>query len=105
MEMNMRKIILIAALILTASGCATHKDWSATGGSKSDGTVELSYQVGLFEQAQVSEQQALGLAIKRCNAWGYTRAEAFGGVTKQCNNLSSSGCNSWLVTKEYQCID
>lgn len=101
----MKKIIFITLMVLTLSSCATHKDWSATGGSKSDGTIKLSYQVGLFETAEVSEQQAVTLATKRCSAWGYTSAEAFGGVTKVCNSQSSSGCNSWIVTKEYQCLD
>jgi len=101
----MKKITLAAVVLATllSTGCAVQKDWSATGGSKSDGTIKLSYQVGMFEAAEVSEEQGINLATKRCSAWGYTNAEAFGGSTQVCTSPSSSGCNIWLVTKEYQC--
>jgi len=86
------------------TGCAVHKDWAATGGSRSDGTVRLSYEVGEFEKPQLSERQAIMLASKRCKAWGYKGAEAFGGVTRQCNQFGGfNGCSNWMVTKEYQC--
>ncbi|WP_421168003.1 YecR family lipoprotein, partial [Aeromonas dhakensis] len=78
--------------------------WSATGGSKADGVIRLSYEFGQFEVPQVSEEQAILLAAKRCAVWGYTNAEAFGGITKQCNMSDGfGGCSSWIVTKEYQC--
>jgi hypothetical protein len=58
----------------------------------------------LFEQPQVNEQQGVELASQRCKSWGYEGAEAFGGVTRQCQQTDSmGGCNHWLVTKEYQC--
>jgi hypothetical protein len=95
-------IALTAAIFL--SGCAVNKDWSATGGSRSDGVVRLSYELREFEQPQLSEQQAISLATQRCKTWGYTGAEAFGGVTRQCNQGGGfGGCSQWMVTKEYQC--
>lgn len=100
------KGIFTALVVVTIglSGCATTKEWSATSGSRSDGVVKLSYEYGLFEQPQVSEQQGVELAKSRCIAWGYSGAEAFGGLTRVCNNRTPSGCNSWLVTREYQCL-
>jgi hypothetical protein len=95
-------LLLVAAL--SVAGCATAKEWVATGGSRADGVVKLSYQYGLFERPQVSAQQGLELAKSRCTAWGYSGAEAFGGVIRVCNNYGSSGCISWLVTAEYQCL-
>ena len=99
------KVLMIAAVAaLVLSGCATSKSWSATGGSRSDATVRLSYEYGLFEKPQVSEMEAINLATARCKTWGYTGAEAFGGVTRQCNMPDGmGGCNGWLVTKEFQC--
>jgi hypothetical protein len=97
-------VVAIAAAVLM-SGCATTKDWSATGGSRSDGVVRLSYEVTEFEQAQLNEQQAVSLATQRCMTWGYTGAEAFGGVTRQCTVPGGfGGCGSWTVTKEFQCV-
>lgn len=81
-------------------------DWSATGGSRSDGVVRLSYQVKELQKAVLNEQQAIDLAIKRCSAWGYRGAEAFGGATRQCvQNGGFGGCAEWRVTKEYQCTE
>lgn len=46
------------------------------------------------------------MATQRCQSWGYQGAEAFGGVTRQCNQFGGfNGCARWTVTKEYQCID
>ncbi len=104
----MKRSSSLAGLILTlllASGCVTvPKDWAATGGSKADGVIRLSYEYAEFEQPQVDEQKGLALAAQRCSIWGYTGAEAFGGVTRMCNQTGGmSGCMKWFVTKEYQC--
>jgi hypothetical protein len=100
----MKKILTITAIALCITGCATQKNWSATGGSRSDGVVRLSYEYGMFEVPKLSDQQGINLAKSRCSAWGYTDAEAFGGVTQVCNKPTGSGCNSFLVTAEYQCL-
>ena len=100
----MSKVLVGAAVAVLLSGCVTVKDWSATGGSRSDGVVRLSYEVGEFEKPQLSETQAINLATQRCQTWGYTGAEAFGGVTRQCSQGGGFGsCSLWVVTKEYQC--
>lgn len=95
--------LLTLGLMIALAGCATAKTWQATGGSRADGVVRLSYQYGLFEQPEVDEAAGQQIAVERCAVWGYTGAEAFGGVTEACNGYGSSGCTSWLVTKEYQC--
>lgn len=101
---RMNKIFAGALLALTLTGCATHKEWSATGGSRADGVVRLSFEHGAFEKPVLDESQALSLATKRCATWGYTGAEAFGGTTSQCNMGGGfGGCDRFLVTKEYQC--
>ena len=96
--------IAFVILMLGLASCATHKDWVATGGSRADGVVRLSYEYRLFEAPQVDAQQGVNLAASRCAAWGYSSAEPFGGATRVCNNFSSSSCNSWLVTAVYQCL-
>lgn len=104
----MKKFTLpaIIALLALSTGCATQKDWAATGGSKADGIIKLSYEVGEFEKPQLSESQGLKLAIRRCSTWGYNSAEAFGGVTRTCNQFGGfGGCARWMVTKEYQCLN
>ena len=92
-------LVLSVAMVLFLSGCAVHKDWAATGGSRADAVVQLSYEYGEFEQPIVDDQQGLELAIQRCQSWGYADAEAFGGISRVQNTSST-----WLVTKQYQCI-
>ena len=98
-------LIVVSCGISLILGSAARKTWSATGGSRSDGTINLSYEVSPFETAQVSESQGLELATQRCRAWGYSGAEAFGGITTTCNRPGGmGGCSGWLVSKQYQCL-
>jgi hypothetical protein len=100
----MKTVILATSIAALLVGCATAKPWSATGGSRADATVRLSYEYGPFEKPQTNESEAVNLAIARCKTWGYTGAEAFGGSTQQCSMPGGmGGCNRWTVTKEYQC--
>ena len=94
----------ILALMLLTTGCATQKELIATGGSRADGTVKLSFEYGLFESPKLNTEQGLNVASQRCLAWGYTKAEPFGGYTSNCVNPSRNGCTRWMVTIEYQCI-
>lgn len=98
------KKVLAVLFALALSGCAVHKQWTPTGGSKADGVVRLAYQVAEMEQPILDEEQAVSLATKRCKSWGYTGAEAFGGTTSQCTQGGGfGGCSARQVTKEYQC--
>ena len=96
-----RLFIIGVATVLVA--CATNKEWTATSGSKSDGVVRLSYELGELETPILNEKQAIELAAKRCQSWGYKSAEAFGGTTRQCVTRGSLGCANMRITKEYQC--
>ncbi|WP_274541773.1 YecR family lipoprotein, partial [Shigella dysenteriae] len=49
-------------------GCATKKQLVPTGGSKSDGTVRMSYSYGMFESPVVDPQQGMNAAKARCAA-------------------------------------
>jgi len=99
-----RKLIALLLIAVGLTGCATQKEWVATGGSRADGTVRLSYDYGAFEVPQVDNQQGLDIARSRCIAWRYQDAEAFGGERRACNNMTSSGCMGWIITREYQCL-
>ncbi len=95
--------LVISCGIFLIIGSSAKKNWVATGGSRADGTVELSYELGAFEVPKVDDDQGLKIAIERCRAWGYSGAEEFGGQTKVCNSGGGS-CTQWLVTKKYQCL-
>ena len=90
--------------ITVLSGCAVQEQWAATGGSRADGTVALSYEYGEFQEPEVDDEQGVQLAASRCAVWGYTGSDPFGGVIRKCEAFGGYGnCLSWLVTKNYQC--
>lgn len=104
----MKKIAFLALPVFLMTGCVSnvHKEMHATGGSKSDGVIELSYEYGEFERPIIDEEKSTKLAEMRCKSWGYSKADAFGGVKQQCQMFGGmSGCARFLVTKQYQCLD
>lgn len=102
----MKKIAVVALVSLMLAGCAVHKDMIAVGGSKADGTVKMAYEYGPFESPDVSSQQGVVAAAKKCLAWGYKSAEAFGGSETTCVQPDPTfGCAKTRVTTEFQCID
>lgn len=96
-------LTLFSFVALSIQGCATPKQLSATGGSRADGTVKMSFEYGPFEVPQLDGSQGEAVATHRCAAWGYTGAEPFGGASKRCIDVSGGGCDRWQVTYEYQC--
>ncbi len=103
--MKTRPLLVLLFMLTTLIGCASVKTLQATGGSRADGVVELSYTYGAFEKPQVQWDQGLVTATQRCKAWGYQRAEAFGGTTSECQAYDGYGnCVRWRVIVKYQCI-
>jgi hypothetical protein len=100
----MKNFLLIAVFALTA--CATNITPQATGGSKADGTVTLSYEYGVFEKPVVDWSVAGATAKQRCKAWHYKNAEAFGGAQTRCLAADGyGGCTRTQVNVTYQCTD
>ena len=96
------KAVLVSAILL--SGCAITTTMVATGGSRADGTVNLSYEYGEFQRAIIDQQQGQQTAVERCKAWGYTGAEPFGGQVNRCEAPTEVGCAVTQVTVTYQCM-
>ena len=96
-------LISAAAVLLNLAGCATTQGWGVSGGNREHGVVRLSYEYPEFHQPEVSDEQALKIAVSRCNGWGYSAAEPIDGQLRQCSNKDGSNCNLWTVTREYQC--
>ena len=101
--MRFRAVFLCATSLLLA-GCATNKSLIATGGSRADGTVNLSYEYGAFERPKIDLVQGEMTARERCKAWGYSDAQPFGGQTQQCQLANQYGCVRWFVTMTFQCL-
>ena len=65
----MKKSVLMLSLFVLA-GCATEvaKVPVATGGSRADASVEMTYEKGLFEAPVVDWAAAESSALRRCKA-------------------------------------
>ena len=124
----MKQLSIIALMLAGLTACATVEviEWEATGGSRADSVIELSYQYNpRVTEPVLDDDKALTLATERCQAWGYTSAEAFGGEVSSCVQEGGTGsgcyfpargyyysacapsyttCRSLLVTKKYQCL-
>jgi len=99
----MKLRLFVLGILLT--GCATPVTMQATGGSRSDGTVSLSYQYSIFEKPVVDSNQAQSTAKEKCALWGYSNAEPFGAGESQCEQFNSYGnCILTQVTVTYQCV-
>ncbi|MCY1393922.1 YecR-like lipoprotein [compost metagenome] len=97
--------LLALAASVAVTGCATKKDFYATGGSRADGTVDMAYDFAQFEQPVVDVNQAHNIAKSKCQVWGYQEAEAFGGKQQHCNQFNGYGtCVAGQVVIKYQCI-
>jgi hypothetical protein len=82
----------------------TPKTLQATGGSRADGVVELSYEYDRTEQHHVDWDQAATTARQRCQVWGYAEAVPFGGTKSQCLSQDGDGvCWRFSITVPYQC--
>lgn len=99
----MKRLVLIFAVSALVGACATTKTMQAVGGSRADGVVRLAFQYGAFENPKVDTVAAQATARSRCQVWGYSDAEPFGGGMQQCVNMGPYGCNQTMVTVEYQC--
>ena len=99
----MRLAVCLAVTSAVLAGCAVVKTPVDTGGSKADGTVEMSFEYGGFERPTVNWDAARATAASRCSAWGYNDAQPFGGVIQKCQAANQYGCVRWFVTRRYQC--
>jgi hypothetical protein len=75
------------------------------GGSRADGTVDLAFEYGAFEEPQVNDAQGVDLAASTCAGWGYTASQPFGGTMTKCESVNGYGnCLRTLVTRKYPCV-
>lgn len=75
MTSTARGVAVLAAMMLAGAmlaGCTVQKNLVPVGGSRSDGTVILAYEVGLYEKAQLDHaagaQDLRGLGLFRRRA-------------------------------------
>lgn len=92
-------------LCLAFAGCSVNKTAFSTGGSRADGTIDMTYDWGAFETPKMDWVSAQVEAERRCAVWGYKGAERFGGESRKCTIMDPNGiCGRWEATVTYQCF-
>ena len=65
----------------------------------------MGYEQREFQTAEIDWATADREAKARCQSWGYTDAQRFGGMKRVCNQPGGfSGCARHLVSIQYQCL-
>ncbi|MBP5075939.1 YecR family lipoprotein [Pseudomonas chlororaphis] len=101
--MKLTSMTTLALATLVLAGCATPKQWEATGGSKTDGVVQISYEQGQFENGQSDAAQGLAVATARCQVWGFKHAEQSGSEKSVCRTMGQYNCLQTTVTQDFLC--
>jgi TPR repeat protein len=100
--------LLVLFICISLMGCTkTIKTLQATGGSRADGVVELSYGISAFEIIdKILWDKAVVTATEACQQWGYDLAKRFeGNPSNKCQMQGDFGsCAYFLRTYKYQCI-
>jgi hypothetical protein len=99
---------LTALLIGSLAGCATAPyTLTPVGGSRADGTVVLvANRIGRARRLVVDREASDQLAVERCQAWGFSSAERFGGAELECTfENEDSNCMQDNHRFTYQCLD
>jgi hypothetical protein len=94
---------LFLPIFMAACAADTAKTPMPTGGSRADGSVNMTFEFSAAENPIVDWEAAQVSAASRCGAWGYAGADPFEGVTTQCVAMSNWGCMRTVVTRTYQC--
>lgn len=101
----MKLFLVFLGSALTA-GCVTaYVTPVATGGSKSDGIIEMSYERDSMIATEVDRAGAMMRAKDRCVSWGYDDVEPFDAGMEKCISVSSGICSRYRVTTQYQCFN
>ena len=103
MKKQIKGILLpfFAIGVAVLSGCAAKVvEPYAIGGSRADATVEIAYDFGDFKLPP-TKMEMDKLASRKCQVWGYDKAQAFGGQKRICHN-NRCDYGQWVVA--YQCL-
>ncbi|VDH00639.1 MULTISPECIES: YecR family lipoprotein [Eikenella] len=108
-------ILRLSALILlttSLSGCigamvaqSRTTDWGASGGSRADGFIQLSYDRSPLDKEKPVDSRVKQLAVTRCSVWGYQDAEPFDYVKTSCVEPGHGifTCDLYRHSVQFQC--
>ena len=95
------------SIIILSAGCTKTVVPESSGGSRSDGLVEMSFDstTSLFGKLDIQWDKAQIEATERCKAWGYHKAKRFGRGKQECISRDGYGiCLRWNAVLKYQCL-
>lgn len=105
----MQRTIILALVVGVLAACVPPPIIpTSTSGSRADGIVEMTYTYAENAPRIVDWATATAEAERRCNAWGYSRAEAFSGEKRTCEVYGEGAfatvCLRGTATRNFQCL-
>ena len=85
-------------------GCSVPVTAVPVGGSRADATITMAYEYDEFDIPVLDPAQMHNDAKARCQGWGYTDAQAFAGVVRDCIRRGEISCFRWRVSVQFQCL-
>lgn len=99
----MRRSFLFAWVLVCLSGCATSSN-HAPAETSSDSIVTVNQVYTGTEEQALDTGQANSVALKKCQARGYTNAEKLGPEQQTCTRYTGYyACFYHQVDQQYQC--
>ena len=111
----MKKFFKVAVVgaYLAMLGCAPAAvpvEWTPSGGSRADATVEMGVIYAPGHEYPVNQPaKLLEMARERCRAWGYADAEVFGQPIERCTSRTVAAfgqvvCLEMQAKQVFQCL-
>lgn len=99
----MKKSVFFIAVFIVLSGCQVPKYLSVLNGSKSDGTLTMSFDYGGFQKPVVQWKDANERADNYCKQWGYSGHQWFDPQTTVLYVNGYGQPIGWRVIYKCQC--
>ena len=99
-----KKVLLAFAAAIAVPACVSQSPatYTAVSGSKADARMTVYYRAQAFKGHVDYATGMLSVAVARCAAWGYPRAEAYG-VSRVTYGVGIHGAVPVEVLTDYQC--
>ena len=96
--------LALRAVAVLGLGCSVPVTAVPVGGSRADATITMAYEYDEFDIPVLDPAQMHNDAKARCQGWGYTDAQAFAGVVRDCIRRGEISCFRWRVSVQFQCL-
>ena len=100
---NTKSLFLCFVILIIFSSCSLGP--APFTGSKSDGVISVSYTKA---PTSISKEEWVNADLevdRRCQNWGYSKADKFQRTRRVCTAVNAFGCVAYEYYVDYQCVE